>query len=76
MRADWTRPDPSITDYLQRFGRYGAPLNVVYGPGAPGGIALPELTGDTVMDAFRRAGAGATRQQENKMSFYQRRMLP
>src|SRR5262249_25653272 len=23
MRADWTRPDPIITGYLQSFGRYG-----------------------------------------------------
>ena len=58
MRADWTRPDPVIAAYLQRFGRYGVPLDVVYGPGAPDGIALPELlTRDTVMDAFRHAGA-------------------
>ncbi len=56
MRADWTRPDPTITAYLQSFGRYGVPLNVVYGPGAPAGIALPELlTSGAVMDAFRRA---------------------
>jgi suppressor for copper-sensitivity B len=58
MRADWTRPDPAITSYLQSFGRYGVPLNVVYGPGAPTGIALPELlTPGAVMDALQRAGA-------------------
>ncbi len=57
MRADWTRPDPAVTAYLQSFGRYGVPLDVVYGPGAPEGIALPELlTQGAVMDAFRRAG--------------------
>jgi suppressor for copper-sensitivity B len=64
MRADWTRPDPTISTYLQHFGRYGVPLNVVYGPGAPDGIALPELlTPDAVMDAFRRA-VGAPHRQE------------
>lgn len=58
MRADWTRPDPTIIAYLQSFGRYGVPLDVVYGPGAPEGIALPELlTPQAVMGAFRRAGA-------------------
>jgi suppressor for copper-sensitivity B len=58
MRADWTRPDPAVTAYLQSFGRYGVPLDVVYGPGAPQGIALPELlTQGVVMEAFRRAGA-------------------
>ena len=63
MRADWTRPDPAVTAYLQGFGRYGVPLDVVYGPGAPDGIALPELlTAQAVKDAFRRAGA-ASREQ-------------
>ena len=59
MRADWTRADPRITAYLQSFGRYGVPLDVVYGPGAPQGIPLPELlTAGVVMDAFARASAG------------------
>ena len=56
MRADWTRPNPTITAYLQIFGRYGVPLDVVYGAGAPEGIALPELlTSGAVMDALERA---------------------
>ena len=59
MRADWTRADPRITAYLQSFGRYGVPLDVVYGPSAPQGIPLPELlTSGVVMDAFARAGGG------------------
>jgi suppressor for copper-sensitivity B len=59
MRADWTRADPAITAYLQSFGRYGVPLDVVYGPGAPQGIPLPELlTPGAVLDAFTRASAG------------------
>jgi len=36
-----TRPASAVTAFLQSFGRYGVPLDVVYGPGAPGGIALP-----------------------------------
>lgn len=43
MRADWTRPDQDIADFLASFGRYGIPFNVVYGPGAAQGIPLPEL---------------------------------
>ena len=43
LRADWTRPNGAIADYLASFGRYGIPFNVVYGPGAPSGITLPEL---------------------------------
>ena len=58
MRADWTRPDPGITAYLQSFGRYGVPLDVVYGPGAPDGIALSELlTPQATLDAFRLAAS-------------------
>ncbi|WP_454018653.1 protein-disulfide reductase DsbD family protein [Azospirillum sp. Marseille-Q6669] len=56
MRADWTRPDESIARYLARHGRYGIPFNIVYGPGAPEGIALPELlTEGAVLEALDRA---------------------
>ena len=57
MRADWTRPDPAISAYLASFDRYGIPFNAVYGPRAPGGIALPELLrADAVISALDRAG--------------------
>ena len=56
MRADWSRPDPSIARYIQGFARYGIPLDVVYGPGRPAGEALPELlTAGLVVDALDRA---------------------
>lgn len=51
MRADWTRPDPAISEYLASFGRYGIPFNAVYGPGAENGIALPELLSMTDITA-------------------------
>jgi suppressor for copper-sensitivity B len=55
--ADWTRPDDRIAAYLASFGRYGIPFNAVYGPGAPHGIALPELLIDqAVLDAIAKAG--------------------
>ena len=61
MRADWSRPDPSIAHYIQGFARYGIPLDVVYGPGRPAGEALPELlTAGLVVDALDRA-AGVER---------------
>jgi len=60
MQADWTKPDDGIAAYLARHGRYGIPFNIVYGPGAPDGIALPELLTETaVTDALARA-AGPT----------------
>lgn len=56
MRADWTRPDPAISTYLGRFGRYGIPFNAVYGPAAPGGLPLPELlTAAAVTEALAEA---------------------
>jgi suppressor for copper-sensitivity B len=56
MLADWTRPSDEIAAYLASFGRYGIPFNIVYGPGAPGGIPLPELlTPEAVRAAFVKA---------------------
>tara|TARA_R110002110_G_scaffold141169_2_gene328954 strand:- start:5257 stop:7467 length:2211 start_codon:yes stop_codon:yes gene_type:complete len=60
MKADWTKPDPVISDYLKSFGRYGIPFNVVYGPAMPQGVALPEiLTESVVLAAFGKAGGKA-----------------
>jgi suppressor for copper-sensitivity B len=56
MLADWTRPNPRISDYLARNNRYGIPFNAIYGPGAPRGIVLSELlTKQAVLDALRQA---------------------
>jgi suppressor for copper-sensitivity B len=56
MKADWTNPDPEIADFLGRHGRYGIPFNIVYGPGAPAGIVLPELlTTEAVAAALEQA---------------------
>jgi|HubBroStandDraft_1064217.scaffolds.fasta_scaffold00032_13 suppressor for copper-sensitivity B len=56
MRADWTRRDARIGEYLETYGRYGIPFNVVYGPAEPGGVPLPELLTDSaVLDALRQA---------------------
>ena len=56
MRADWTNPDPKIAEFLGRHGRYGIPFNIVYGPGVPAGIVLPELlTEQAVTQALDQA---------------------
>ena len=61
MQADWTRPDETVSIYLARFGRYGIPFDVVYGPRTPAGIALPELlTEEAVLDALAAAGNGVS----------------
>ena len=59
MRADWTKPDPVIADYLARHNRFGIPFNMVYGPQAPNGLALPELLReDVVLATIDRASGG------------------
>ena len=56
MRGDWTKPSDRIANYLASFGRYGIPFNAVYGPGAPDGIALPELLSKSaVAEAIEQA---------------------
>jgi thiol:disulfide interchange protein DsbD len=42
LRADWTRRDPAITAALQRLGRNGVPVYVIYRPGAAP-VLLPEI---------------------------------
>lgn len=56
MQADWTKPDDAIARFLERHDRYGIPFNIVFGPGAPSGIALPEiLTPQAVLGALDAA---------------------
>lgn len=56
VRGDWTKPNDDLAAYLRSFGRYGLPFNVVFGPGAPQGIVLPELlTENAVLNAFDTA---------------------
>lgn len=56
MKGDWTEASAPITRYLQRHNRFGVPFNMVYGPGAPQGIELPEiLTSDLVIAAIDKA---------------------
>jgi len=43
LQADWTHQDPAITQALAAFGRSAVPFNLVYGPGSPDPIVLPEL---------------------------------
>ena len=56
MQADWTRPNESISRFLESNGRFGIPFNAVYGPGAPDGIILSEiLTSTAVLQAIEQA---------------------
>jgi suppressor for copper-sensitivity B len=56
LQADWTQRDETISTYLKKYGRYGIPFNIVYGPAAPEGIILSELlTKKEVLDALAQA---------------------
>jgi thiol:disulfide interchange protein len=52
LKGDWTRQDPEITAFLQKFGRSGVPLYLLYdGSGTP--TVLPQiLTEATVLSAI------------------------
>jgi suppressor for copper-sensitivity B len=57
MRADWTKQDSKVTEFLQKYDRYGIPFNIVFGPNSPDGIPLPEvLSISGVEEAFQKAG--------------------
>ncbi len=56
MKGDWTVRSDSVTAYLQSYGRYGVPFNIVYGPGAPQGLPLPTiLSSQQVLSALEQA---------------------
>ncbi|MBX2992778.1 MAG: thioredoxin family protein [Bacteroidetes bacterium] len=57
MKADWTNRNEAITRLLQKFGRSGVPLYVVFPAGRPTEpIVLPEvITTGIVLDALARA---------------------
>jgi len=61
LQGNWTRPDAKISSFMKEHGRYGLPFNIVFGPGAPEGIALPELLSKAaLMAAFDRALSKST----------------
>ena len=61
MRADWTKPDAEIAQFMREHGRFGIPFNIVFGPRAPGGIPLSEiLSTSSLSAAFNDAAAAST----------------
>ena len=43
MRGNLTKPNKEINEYINSFGRFGIPVNVIYSSSAPQGILLSEL---------------------------------
>ncbi|MCO4747224.1 MAG: thioredoxin family protein [Proteobacteria bacterium] len=53
LKADWTRRDPVITEWLKRYGRAGVPFYLMIPPDGGAPVALPEvLTTDRVIGSF------------------------
>jgi thiol:disulfide interchange protein DsbD len=53
LKGDWTRHDEAITRYLQRYGRNGVPLYLLYPANGGAPRVLPQLlTADGVADAI------------------------
>ncbi len=51
MKADWTRPDSGISDFLKKNGRFGIPFTVIYKPGDEDGIVLQEILTPAAVEA-------------------------
>lgn len=47
--ADWTRRDPAITRQLERHGRSGVPLYLLYAPAAEAPVVLPPLLTESIV---------------------------
>jgi thiol:disulfide interchange protein DsbD len=55
MEADWTRYDSDITDALEKFGRSGVPLYVLYTPDGKVTVLPQSLTNGIVREAVEKA---------------------
>lgn len=55
LEADWTRYDPAITTELERFGRSGVPLYVLYAPDGAVTVLPQSLTHGIVREAVEKA---------------------
>ncbi|MSU52016.1 MAG: hypothetical protein EXS41_01285 [Opitutaceae bacterium] len=54
LRADWTNKDPAVTAELAKYQRSAVPFNVLWKPGQPEPLLLPELlTPGIVLDAIK-----------------------
>jgi thiol:disulfide interchange protein DsbD len=54
LKGDWTNQDPKITAELAKYQRSAVPFNVIWLPGKPDPVLLPELlTPGIVLDALK-----------------------
>jgi thiol:disulfide interchange protein DsbD len=50
LTADWTRPDPAITEELAHWGRDGVPLYILYRPGRSAEVLPQILTPEQLLE--------------------------
>jgi thiol:disulfide interchange protein DsbD len=60
LRGDWTRNDPLITKWLNKFDRVGVPLYVLYLPGEAEPIVRDSLTRQSLIEQINRAPVEAS----------------
>ena len=54
IRGDLTKPNKEINKYINSFGRFGIPFNVIYSSSVPQGVLLPEvLTVQNLLSTFK-----------------------
>lgn len=65
LKADWTNKNPAITQALATFERSAVPFNLIYTPGIPEPVVLPEiLTPGIVLDALAGLRSRSSTQPE------------
>ena len=59
LKGDWTRSDPQITEMLERYGRSGVPLYLVFRNGGEAEVLPQLLTPDIVIDSLQTGAASS-----------------
>ncbi|MDC2979510.1 protein-disulfide reductase DsbD family protein [Pelagibacteraceae bacterium] len=55
IRADWTKPDKNIDNFLKKFNKFGIPFNIFFSSKYPDGIILSEiLTEKEIIQAINK----------------------
>ncbi len=49
VRADWTRKDQRILDFISQYGRYGIPVNIIFSKKLNKEILLPEILSQDIL---------------------------
>jgi thiol:disulfide interchange protein DsbD len=58
LKGDWTRADPSISEFLKEHGRDGVPLYVLYPAHGEKPVMLPQILTETaVLNELNRVGS-------------------